>query len=193
MKLLLLVIRNIQLLVLKVPNDLWKLNNFRNYEKPTYLKQQGVTLCGIEIVPEAQSITTHPFRGSTCFMAGNEGEGLTELQKSLCDHFVYIPQYGNGTASLNVSTATAIVLHHFSWWAGYTEQKRENNRDKYEVHVPHYTAENPDPKGVIKRQERLHAKANEEGNLLDEPNAEHSLHWDNNDDEEFEDNDEANE
>jgi hypothetical protein len=34
---------------------------------------------------------------------------------------IYIPQYGVGTASLNVSTATAIILHHFARWAGYAE------------------------------------------------------------------------
>ena len=38
-----------------------------------------------------------------------------------CDELVYmyIPQYGRGTASLNVATAAAIVLHHFAEWAKY--------------------------------------------------------------------------
>lgn len=31
----------------------------------------------------------------------------------ICDFFVYIPQYGGGTASLNVTVAASIVLHHF--------------------------------------------------------------------------------
>jgi hypothetical protein len=31
----------------------------------------------------------------------------------LCDFFVYIPQYGGGTASLDVIVAASIVLHHF--------------------------------------------------------------------------------
>ena len=31
----------------------------------------------------------------------------------MCDFFVYIPQYGGGTASLNVTVAASIVLHHF--------------------------------------------------------------------------------
>ena len=32
----------------------------------------------------------------------------------MCDHYVYIPQSGRGTASLNVAIATSIVLHHYS-------------------------------------------------------------------------------
>ena len=39
---------------------------------------------------------------------------MSPAQKDICDKFVYIPQYGNGTASLNVNVATALVLHHFS-------------------------------------------------------------------------------
>lgn len=38
---------------------------------------------------------------------------MSEAQKAICDQFVYIPQYGNGTASLNVNVATALVLHNF--------------------------------------------------------------------------------
>ena len=38
--------------------------------------------------------------------------------------FVYIPQHGEGTASLNVSVAAAIVLHHFALWAAYPERER---------------------------------------------------------------------
>ena len=40
--------------------------------------------------------------------------GLNDKQKLICDDFVYIPQYGDGTASLNVNVATSIVLHEFS-------------------------------------------------------------------------------
>jgi hypothetical protein len=43
----------------------------------------------------------------------------------LCDAFVYIPQYGAGTASLNVTVAASIILHHFALWAGYAERGRE--------------------------------------------------------------------
>ena len=41
---------------------------------------------------------------------------MSEKQKSLCDGFVYIPQYGSGTASLNVNVATGIVLNSYTRW-----------------------------------------------------------------------------
>jgi len=54
-----------------------------------------------------------------------QGDGMTENQMEICDGFVYIPQHGNGTASLNVTVAGSIVLHHFGVWANYTETERE--------------------------------------------------------------------
>jgi tRNA G18 (ribose-2'-O)-methylase SpoU len=39
---------------------------------------------------------------------------MSVKQKSVCDAFVYIPQYGQGTASLNVNVATGIVLNWYS-------------------------------------------------------------------------------
>lgn len=49
----------------------------------------------------------------------------------LCDRFVYIPQYGAGTASLNVAVAASIVLHHYAVWAGHPERSRQGY--KYDV------------------------------------------------------------
>lgn len=45
-----------------------------------------------------------------------------------CDDFVYIGQYGPGTASLNVYVAASIVLHHFALWAGYEERSRTGQK-----------------------------------------------------------------
>jgi len=41
---------------------------------------------------------------------------------------VYIRQYGSGTASLNVSVAASIVMHHFAMWANYDERAREGEK-----------------------------------------------------------------
>lgn len=42
---------------------------------------------------------------------GNEGKGISDMVKELCNHSITIPQYGNeSTESLNVGTATAILL-----------------------------------------------------------------------------------
>jgi hypothetical protein len=42
--------------------------------------------------PKPNQVPGQPFRGSTAFLMGNEGHGLTEAQIAACDHFVYIPQ-----------------------------------------------------------------------------------------------------
>lgn len=63
-----------------------------------------------------------------------QGSGLSEAQIKLCDKFVYIPQHGEGTASLNVTVAASIVLHHFAIWAGYKERSRQGA--KYDVAPP---------------------------------------------------------
>lgn len=87
-------------------------------EACVYARQMGCDVCGIEIHAESKPVQTHPFRRSTAFMVGNEGEGLTQQQLQACDYFVQIPQYGRG-ASLNVNVAAGIVLHHFAVWAQF--------------------------------------------------------------------------
>lgn len=80
---------------------------------------QPVRLIGIEIEDSALAIGDFcalpaAQRESVAFMPGNEGTGLSKQQKAVCDGFVYIPQYGGGTASFNVYVATTIVLHHYN-------------------------------------------------------------------------------
>ncbi|KAG1678029.1 hypothetical protein FOA52_000825 [Chlamydomonas sp. UWO 241] len=89
---------------------------------------EGCRIVGIEIMEGAQPVHKHPFTGPTAFILGNEGQGLSPKQKSECDGFVYIPQHGSGTASLNVAVAASIVLHHFAVWAGYQEHAREGEK-----------------------------------------------------------------
>eukprot|EP00322_Chrysochromulina_rotalis_P006636 CAMPEP_0115855026 /NCGR_PEP_ID=MMETSP0287-20121206/14331_1 /TAXON_ID=412157 /ORGANISM="Chrysochromulina rotalis, Strain UIO044" /LENGTH=261 /DNA_ID=CAMNT_0003309169 /DNA_START=204 /DNA_END=989 /DNA_ORIENTATION=- len=86
---------------------------------------QGACLCGVEITPDAKPVQSHPFRGTTAFLMGNEGQGLTPSQLSACDQFVYIPQHSSATASLNVNAACAVVLHHFAMWAQLPEAPRD--------------------------------------------------------------------
>ena len=40
----------------------------------------------------------------------------------------YISHYGSGTASLNVTVAGSIVLHHFGLWAKYPERPRDGEK-----------------------------------------------------------------
>jgi tRNA C32,U32 (ribose-2'-O)-methylase TrmJ len=53
---------------------------------------------------------------------------MSAKQLKLCDRFVYIPQHGPGTASLNVTVAASIVLHHFAVWAGLAERERRQHK-----------------------------------------------------------------
>ena len=83
-------------------------------EAKLFLESHGVPLVGIEIMEEAVPLNTFPFHEygyRIAVMPGNEGTGLNHKQKSYCDRFVYVPQYGSGTASLNVNVATSLVLN----------------------------------------------------------------------------------
>lgn len=82
----------------------------------------------MEITDNAVAVSEHPFRKNTAFLLGNEGTGLSAKEYEICDFFIFIPQYGCGTASLNVTVAASIVLHHFAVWAGYPERTRDGNK-----------------------------------------------------------------
>ncbi|KMS95008.1 hypothetical protein BVRB_013280 [Beta vulgaris subsp. vulgaris] len=106
--------------------------HFRHFhsliEARNFLKERGCDICGVEITNNAAPVNQHPFSRSTAFLLGNEGTGLSVKECEICDFFVYIPQYGSGTASLNVTIAASIVLHHFGVWAGFTERTRDGNK-----------------------------------------------------------------
>lgn len=42
---------------------------------------------------------------------------MNAAQVAICDDFVIIPQYGGGTASLNVTVAASIIMNSFAVWA----------------------------------------------------------------------------
>ncbi|KAJ0033894.1 uncharacterized protein LOC116145569 [Pistacia vera] len=106
--------------------------NFRHFHSLTdarqFLKSKDCDICGVEITHDAVAVNQHPFKKSTAFLLGNEGTGLSAKECEICDFFVYIPQYGTGTASLNVTVAASIVLHHFGVWAGFSERTRDGNK-----------------------------------------------------------------
>lgn len=41
-------------------------------EAKEYFKSNNIFVCGVEITKDSQSIVTHPFKGSTVFLLGNE-------------------------------------------------------------------------------------------------------------------------
>lgn len=104
-----------------------KKTNFRYFdglkEVKGFCTENKISICGIEIMKESRPIHEHPFQGPTLFLLGNEGSGLNKNQIAICDHFVYIEQYTDKIASLNVAIAGSIVFHHFGVWAKFQPQK----------------------------------------------------------------------
>lgn len=94
----------------------------------SHLKEKGCDIIGVEITDGAKPVHSHPFTRSTAFLLGNEGTGLSDKEMAICDSFIYIAQYGCGTASLNVTVAASIVLHHFAVWAGFLERQRDGHK-----------------------------------------------------------------
>ena len=45
-------------------------------EAKAWFNENNITLCGVEIVPEAVDVRSHPFRGNTAIMMGNEVESV---------------------------------------------------------------------------------------------------------------------
>ena len=101
-------------------------HHYRFEDAVADLRERGFELCAVEIVDHARPVQERPFRGSTAFLVGNEGQGLSERELAACDSAVYVPQYGTGR-SLNVNVAAAIVLHHFALWAGRAENPRDGD------------------------------------------------------------------
>lgn len=53
-----------------------------------FCTERGVRICGIEIMDQARAVHEHPWTGSTAFILGNEGTGLSKQDKAICDSFV---------------------------------------------------------------------------------------------------------
>ena len=98
-----------------------------------YARRQGCAICGVEIKPQARSVLSEGVfdfqdKPNMAFILGNEGVGMSDVQCAACDFFVRIPQYGDSTASLNVTVAASIVFHRFASYAGYPEHEAEGEK-----------------------------------------------------------------
>ena len=125
-----------------------------------HLRSQGYELVGIEIGEGAQEVSGCTFGARTCLVPGNEGTGLNAAVRPLLDRLVYVRQSGAGTASLNVATATAIVMYALQMQAGYPEQRTEGH--KFHVAAPD-TAAVGQPRGSFKAPRTRLRPPSEEG------------------------------
>lgn len=81
------------------------------------LKARGFWLYGLEGAGTV-STTTEKFTRPTAFILGNEGSGLREKTKEVCDDLISIPIHPR-CESLNAAAATAVVLS--AWGAQHPQ------------------------------------------------------------------------
>ena len=74
------------------------------------LKQQYTFVALENTVPGAESIYDFVWPDNPLIVVGEEGTGITNDMLSLCDKFVFIPQYGS-VRSLNAATAASITMN----------------------------------------------------------------------------------
>jgi tRNA G18 (ribose-2'-O)-methylase SpoU len=83
-----------------------------------YLHSIGVRLLGIDNLPGSEHLETMALPRDVCFLFGQEGPGLSEGAREVCDGTFSIAQFGS-TRSINASSAAAIAMH--SWIREYAD------------------------------------------------------------------------
>jgi tRNA G18 (ribose-2'-O)-methylase SpoU len=97
-----------------------------------YMQSKKIYLIGVEIDETSQPLNDEYFdkQAPRCddvgILLGNEGQGILPKYLKECSALIRIPQYGAGTASLNVNVATSIVLHRFNLWQTKREQQKQH-------------------------------------------------------------------
>ena len=75
------------------------------------LKKSNIWTVGLDLGPEAISLTSADLSGPLAIVIGNEGKGLSRLAREKCDFCITIPMAGS-VDSLNAAIAGSIVLYH---------------------------------------------------------------------------------
>ena len=83
-----------------------------------YLHERGVRLLGIDNLPGSAHLETMEMPRRVCFLFGQEGPGLSEDARAVCDGTFSIAQFGS-TRSINASAAAAIAMH--TWVTTYAD------------------------------------------------------------------------
>lgn len=109
-----------------VTQQLIRLQHFAKWnECLEYITKHSIYLIGVEIDDQSRVLDEHYFSNQTqelephdqiAIFMGNEGQGIHPKHLQECKSLVRIPQYGVGTASLNVNVAANIVLYRFHLW-----------------------------------------------------------------------------
>ncbi len=83
-----------------------------------HLHAAGVELMGVDNLPGSQRLEAWAMPRSVCFLFGQEGPGLSEGAREVCDGTFSIAQFGS-TRSINASAAAAIAMH--SWITAHAD------------------------------------------------------------------------
>jgi tRNA G18 (ribose-2'-O)-methylase SpoU len=79
-------------------------------ELAAYLHERDTALLGIDNLPGSRHLETMAIPRRVCFLFGQEGPGLSEGARAVCDGTFSIAQFGS-TRSINASAAAAIAMH----------------------------------------------------------------------------------
>ena len=79
-------------------------------ELAAYLHERDTALLGIDNLPGSRHLETMEIPRRVCFLFGQEGPGLSEGARAVCDGTFSIAQFGS-TRSINASAAAAIAMH----------------------------------------------------------------------------------
>jgi TrmH family RNA methyltransferase len=81
-------------------------------EKIKELKEEGYYIYGTDVV-EGIELKSIEKKDKSVIIIGNEGQGINEETKKLCNEFIYI-NMSNKCESLNASVAASIILYLFN-------------------------------------------------------------------------------
>jgi tRNA G18 (ribose-2'-O)-methylase SpoU len=81
-----------------------------------------VALLGIDNLPGSAHLETMEVPRRVCFLFGQEGPGLSEAAREVCDGTFSIAQFGS-TRSINASAAAAIAMH--AWIRAHADLEHE--------------------------------------------------------------------
>lgn len=98
-----------------------------------YLETESIFLIGVEIDETSKPVNDEYFerhfphnQKDIAILMGNEGQGIIPKHLKECKALIRIPQYGAGTASLNVNVAANIVLFRFQNFKQKYARKSKN-------------------------------------------------------------------
>ena len=116
-----------------------RLHHFAKWKEcVAFMEEHSVLLIGVEIDEDSKLLNDDYFQQNFSaatqqntnigILMGNEGQGIQPAHLKNCNALIRIPQYGVGTASMNVNVATNIVLYRFQNWKRTMMRQSRTNK-----------------------------------------------------------------